>query len=62
MTAPTGRQPPTDDALGLPQLDDIEPRPDMPEDPTDGALGLPDAAGVAADPTDDELEDLLRRR
>ena len=49
----------TDEALGLPNLDHIEPRPAEPADPDDEALGLRTAADVAHRPSLAGIEHLV---
>ena len=49
----------TDEALGLPSLEEIEPRPAEPGDPTDEALGLRSAGDVAHRPSLAGIEHLV---
>ena len=49
----------SEDRLGLPRLDDIEPAPDVATGPTTDSLGLPDAAQVAHKPSLAGIEHLV---
>ena len=56
----SGAKPPvSEDRLGLPCLDDIEPAPDVATEPEADTLGLPDARDVAHRPSLAGIEHLV---
>lgn len=55
----TSKRPPSDAALGLPRVDDVEPDPDVDTGPGDDALGLPAAGDVAHRPSLAGIEHLV---
>ena len=52
-------KPVSEDRLGLPRLDDIEPAPDVATEPEADTLGLPDAGDVAHRPSLAGIEHLV---